>query len=543
MSGIEYLDEHLKEIMSAPRATIMASFYANNVEEIKNLSQMYKLTKKSKGVVELKGRKIYKPRKLGLPLGANQLLFNDGATVGRCAAARRIVGNENCNLTEILPIIREAIYNSRFKKMYKAQTLVGLDEDFMIKANLLTPENFEPIVYSWLLNFQVLNKEYQKRYKKSKKMNVGDIFIFSDPQWSHPDYPYGLAFFDPEHNCAAILGMKYFGEFKKATLTLAWNTASRNGYVSCHGGMKRYNLKKTFQAAFFGLSGSGKSTLTHAKHNDKYDITVLHDDAFIIDSKNHNSIALEPAYFDKTQDYPVGCEDNKYILMQQNNGVIQDKNGKLYAVTEDIRNGNGRAIKSRFWSKNRVDRIDEKISAVFWLMKDSTIPPILKITNPALSSAMGATLATKRSSAEKLAKNIDRSALVIEPYANPFRVYPLNIDYKRFKELFESGVDCYILNTGNFMGKDIPAKLTLSIIEDIVEGTAQFRKWGSFSDIMTMHNEGYIADFSSYDYKEEFKAAWQKRMDFVDSRKFQNAGIDELPPDAILALSKVFEEV
>ncbi len=71
--------------------------------------------------------------------------------------------------------------------------------------------------------------------------------------------PYGLTFFDPKHNCAAILGMRYFGEHKKGTLTLAWGAAARNGYASCHGGMKRYNLGnkkegKSFQAAVFGLS-------------------------------------------------------------------------------------------------------------------------------------------------------------------------------------------------------------------------------------------------------------------------------------------------
>ena len=58
---------------------------------------------------------------------------------------------------------------------------------------------------------------------------------------------------------------------------------------------------------------------------------------------------------------------------------------------------------------------------------------------------MGATLATKRSSAERLAAGVDPNALVVEPYANPFRVYPLSMDYERFKELIADGVDCYIL--------------------------------------------------------------------------------------------------
>jgi phosphoenolpyruvate carboxykinase (ATP) len=80
-------------------------------------------------------------------------------------------------------------------------------------------------------------------------------------------------------------------------------------------------------------------------------------------------------------------------------------------VSEDIRNGNGRAVKSRFWSPNRIDRIDEPLNAIFWLMKDPTIPPVLKITGHSLASAMGATLATKRTSAERLAPGVDPDAL------------------------------------------------------------------------------------------------------------------------------------
>ena len=86
-----------------------------------------------------------------------------------------------------------------------------------------------------------------------------------------------------------------------------WAIADRNGYASCHGGQKRYNLaaNKSYVASVFGLSGSGKSTITHAKHGGKYDITVLHDDAFIINTDSCSSIAMEPTYFDKTNDYCI----------------------------------------------------------------------------------------------------------------------------------------------------------------------------------------------------------------------------------------------
>ena len=147
-------------------------------------------------------------------------------------------------------------------------------------------------------------------------------------------------------------------------------------------------------------------------------------------------MALEPSYFDKTQDYPLISEDNKYLITVQNVPAAS-KDGTIVLVTEDIRNGNGRAIKSKLWSPNRVDKFDEPVNAIFWLMKDPTLPPILKIKGAELASVMGAALATKRSTAERLAPGVDPDALVFEPYANPFRTYPLAQDYLKFKALFE----------------------------------------------------------------------------------------------------------
>lgn len=538
-------NEELHATQSAARSTIQTAFFGNNVEEIKTVAEAYKAALFCPGTIELTGMPIYEPEKCGLPKGANQLLFNDGGVTGRCAAARRIVGEPGCDLKVLLPVIRDAIFNSRNKTMLRTEAVVGLENDFMIKAHLLIPEGYENNLLSWMLNFQYVNEEYAKMYDESRKIKEGDIYVFSDPDWSHPDFPYGLTFFDPEHNCAAILGMKYFGEHKKGTLTLAWGCAARNGYASCHGGCKRYNLAndKKFTVAVFGLSGSGKSTITHAKHDGKFDVTVLHDDAFIINIHDKYSIALEPSYFDKTQDYPIGCEDNKYILTQQNAGAILGEDGKVYSVTEDIRNGNGRAVKSKLWSPNRVDRINEPINAIFWLMKDPTIPPVLKLKGAALGSAMGATLATKRTTAERLAKGVDPNALVVEPYANPFRTYPLAMDYERFKQLIEDGVDCYILNTGEFMGQKVKKEHTLGIIEDIIAGKAQFKKWGNFSDIEILEMPDFNVDLNNPEYKAQFTARIQDRIKFVKSRETEKGGLDKLPADALEALERVEKQI
>lgn len=546
MVELEYLTSDMKlfkNINNLPVRTIVESpFYGNNVVKIGSVAEAYELAKKSPGTVELTGMPIYKPEEQGLPKDSHVLLFNDGAVVGRTAAARRIIGTPGVNTDALCRILREAIYQARFRKFYEAQAVVGLDKDFTVRARLLIPEGFENNMLSWMLNFQAATPEVLKAYSKSRVIpGEGEILVYADPYWSHPDFPLGLALFSPNQNCAAILGMRYFGEYKKGTLTLAWGTAARHGYASCHGGLKRFTRKdgKKFVLAVFGLSGSGKSTITHAKHNNKYDIMVLHDDAFIVNVKDKYAIAMEPTYFDKLNDYPIGCDANKYLLTIQNCGVTEDADGKLFAVTEDIRNGNGRSVKSRLWTKNRVDRIDEPLDAICWIMKDPTLPPMIKLTGASLGSVMGATLATKRSSAEQLAPGVDPDALVIESYANPFRTYPLSMDYERFKKLIEDGVACYILNTGAYMGKKVSKENTFSVLEAVVDGTAQFKPFGKIPGMEYLPVEGFDVNMDDPAYLKVLQDRINDRIAFVKNLETKNGGVDKLPADALEALEKV----
>ncbi len=527
---------------SSMRTIIETGFYGNNVYPVESLKEAYKLAYDSPGTV-VTDLPVFEPEKTGLPSDAKILLFNDGNVGGRAAAARCILGSNDFYgdpVTEAKfgPIVREAIYQTRNRQLYHAQAYIGLAPEFMVKAHLCIPEGEENIMYSWLYNFQYLTEEYYKMYGESKPIPEGDLYIFSDPQWSHPDFPMGLAFFAPEHNCACILGMRYFGEHKKGTLTLAWGVANRNGFVSCHGGQKRYNMKdgSKFVAGVFGLSGSGKSTITHAHHGGKYDITVLHDDAFVIDRNDASSVALEPAYFDKTQDYPMDCEDNKYLVTIQNNGVTVDEQGRKVLVTEDIRNGNGRAMKSKLWSPNREDVFHEPANAIIWLMKDPTLPPVMKIDDPVLASTMGATLATKRTTAERLAPGVDPDALVVEPYANPFRTYRLADDYNGFRSLFaDKGLDCYIFNTGHFGEKKVTPQVTLGSLEAIIEGKASFTSFGSIEGLSYLPVDGFDPDFSDAEYKKQLVARMKDRIEFISSRN----EFDQLPEETLEVLKKV----
>ena len=547
---------------SKTRSIIEAAFYGNNVVKVNTLKEAYNLAKNSPGTI-VTDMPIKDGETFGLDADAKVLLFNDGAVTGRYAAARRIKGEPGVDEAKLDKVVMDAIYETRWKTMYHAECFVGLDPEFMAKAHLLIPEGEENLLYNWMINFQYMSDEYVKMYKKSQPIGNGnepDIYIFSDPQWAPheaPDVDYSclsdpltLCYFDTNENCAAILGMKYFGEHKKGTLTMAWALANRNGYASCHGGQKEYLLAdgSKFVASVYGLSGSGKSTLTHAKHGGKYEIKVLHDDAFIINSDTCASIALEPTYFDKTADYPTGCPDNEYLLSAQNCSCTMDSEGKIQLVTEDIRNGNGRAIKSKLWSPNRVDKIDAPVNAIFWIMKDPTIPPVVKLKGSALASVMGATLATKTSTAERVAAGTDLNAIRIVPYANPFRTYPLVNDYEKFKKLVEEkNVACYIVNTGDFMGEKVKPADTLGILETIVEGKASFEQWGPFEDIEIMNTwdgqtegfKNFKADLGDADYKAQLKSAMETRVNAVKDFAAKKEGYDKLPDEALAALEKL----
>ena len=256
---------------------------------------------------------------------------------------------------------------------------------------------------------------------------------------------------------------------------------------------------------------------------------------------------MEPTYFDKTADYPTGCPDNEYLLSAQNCSCTLDSEGKIQLVTEDIRNGNGRAIKSKLWSPNRVDKIESPVNAIFWIMKDPTIPPVVKLKGSALASVMGATLATKTSTAERVAAGTDLNAIRIVPYANPFRTYPLVHDYDKFKKLVEEkNVDCYIVNTGDFMGTKVKPADTLGILETIVEGRAKFEQWGPFEDIEIMTEwDGKTADFTpnlqDASYVAQLKSAMETRVKAVQDFGTKKDGYDKLPDEAEAALKKLVD--
>jgi len=526
------------------KTMVESTFYGNNVTHVDDLKTAYANATKTPGAV-VTDMPVEHTAELGLPSDAKVIVMNDGRIVGRTAAARRIIGQPGIDAKEYADVLREAIFEGTRRQFYTGDVFVGLDKEFMVRAHLCLNKDYASNFYSYLLNFQIVTDEFSAMYKDSVQYDENDIYLYADPDWSSSKYPNGLVIFDINHNVAAVLGLRYFGELKKATLTMAWATAHRNGFTACHGGMKRYDLgDKKFTMAAFGLSGSGKSTIPLAKHSGSGRVDVLHDDAFVIHRAGGTTTALEPSYFNKTADYAPDDPAMHFLLTAQNVGVTVDDHGDKTVVTQEVRNNNGRSIQSRYMTPNRVDHLDDPLDAVFWIMKDGTLPPVMKVDDPTLATVFGVTLATKRTSAENIVGKVDMNALVIEPFADPFRSYPLGEDYSDFRELFASGrTQCYILNTGFFEGKKVTKEITLGSIEKIVDGKAEFTPFGTLPGVSYIAVPGFEPDFTDAAYRERLHQRMVDRLDFVTSRDTEREGYDKLPVEAAETLKKVMKEL
>lgn len=110
-------------------------------------------------------------------------------------------------------------------------------------------------------------------------------------------------------------------------------------------------------------------------------------------------------------------------------------------------------------------------------------------------------------------------------------------DYYSFKKLFEKGVECYILNTGHFIDKKITKEITLSAIESVVEGKAEFEKWANGIDIMDI--EGFIPNMEDKEYINNFINSMKRRLEFIKSREIERGGFDKLPSECSESIENI----
>jgi phosphoenolpyruvate carboxykinase (ATP) len=497
-------------------------------------------------------------KKIGLPKGAKILNDCHGKIIGRTAQARvfynRISDDEK---RKVEGDMREAVYQLSQHKLIKAEAIIGLDKDLMLKGTFITTESDAMNVFNWLTNFTPFEL-LEEEYKNSKQLPIQDIIIVAFNEWTCDDPYYTnigspqLALVDEKHNVIFNLGMRYFGERKKGTLTLAWTSGMRLGMAACHGGIKeidfstcedeKFNHLGKRSIAFYGLSGTGKSSHTNSIDNGGtmpkgFDKVILHDDAFQIDTENKICRVWEPSLFDKTDSRPIGHPDWKYCISLMNHAQM-NVDGKNLPVGLDLRQANGRAILDRDLLGKWVNRCSFP-KALIWLMKDTVLPPILKFSNSNLAVAMGAALVTKRNRAENV-READLKKLVFEPFANPFRVYELYKDVEAFRKVIDTGAECYAFNSAGIWKtsdtelENIKLQDSLTLQTAILMGQLEWENWNMLpgAQLPTRESLEQILPgfYDKYDPKKRqnledyirlLKERFAERMEFLNSSDLQ----------------------
>ncbi len=554
-STYEYYKENISEI--PPIRAVAETMLADRKVRKVTAAEAYELARKQWDVVET-DLEMYEgaAKRLGLPKGAKVLNNCHGKIVGRTAAARRFYPHlEEANQRKVMKDLLEAVSDLQKRPLIKAEAVIGMDKDLMMKATIIGAEDDASNIFNWLANFTPFD-EVAKEYAKSKQLKILDIIIIGDNEWRNDDPYYEncghpqLALIDHHCNVVFNFGMRYFGERKKGTLTLAWTSGMELGQAACHSGIKEidfsdctdnsFNKLGKRSIAFFGLSGTGKSSHTNSASNggtmpEGFKKVVLHDDAYQIDCEERVCRAWEPTLFDKTDSRPLDSEDWKYMISVQNHGVI-NVNGKNMPLGQDVRNSNGRALIDRdILGKGKYVNSCSFPEMLCWLSKDSTLPPILRFENIDLAVAMGAALMTKKNRAENVREE-ELNKLRFVPYANPFRVYALWKDVEAFQKVFEKGAHAYCFNSAGFWKSDdedvlaIPLQTSLSLQTAILTDKIEWEDWDllpgaqiptkdSIDKVIPGFYETYNPDNveNMFDYITLLKDRFKQRREFLEN--------------------------
>ncbi len=542
---------NLKE-MSPIRAIAETIMNGHSVRKV-DIREAYEMAKNQPGVtttdlpINPEFVRLHK-----LPADARVLNDCHGNIIGRTAKARRFYHRLSASQKNKLEgDFREAAWQMQHYPLIKAEAVLGMDPDLMIKATFVTTETDVANLYNWLLNFAPY-EQLREQYEKSPQLPIQDIILVAFNEWTCDDPFYNnvgapqLALVDEKHNVIVNLGMRYFGERKKGTLTLAWTSGIRIGMAACHGGIKEIDFTKCADAshhklgkrsiAFYGLSGTGKSSHTNSHDNAGtlpagFDKVVLHDDAFQIDLENKLCRVWEPTLFDKTDSRPPDHPDWKYALAVMNHTLLE-MNGKRVPIGLDTRNQNGRALLDRSLLGKYVNRCAFP-KALVWLMKDSVLPPVLKLSDKNLAIAMGAALMTQRNRAENVTEE-ELNKLVFEPFANPFRVYELYRDVEAFLHVAESGADIYCFNSRGYWKESddvleaIPLKTSLTLQSALLMDQLEWEPWpvlpGAMIPTQASSEKILPGYYDRYDpakrgnmdkYLELLKDRFQQRQDYL----------------------------
>ena len=455
---------------------------------------------------------------LGFLPHQNRVIANySGQDSGRSAWARRLVqGADQRTRDGYERIAREVTYRMLAQELVQKDVFVGKSERFMMRSSVLVPRSHAKLALDYEVNFVQVNEATSALFDRARRVGP-DIRVVVDPDWTPeqtrnalnepilPDLPRMMMLFDVEHNVAFLLGARYFGEVKKATLTLAWNSVVRSGLgCSLHGSSKLLRADpgggpRDVTFLTIGLSGSGKSTIGNDAHEGFLrpeageSVRLGNDDAIAVLFDSPITVGFEDGCFNKTDSYTEGSHYLDTVMTAENVLTWRDQEGRIRILHEDRFVGNGRCVTLRKALEGAEDEIDVPWPSYMTLiMKDATLPPMLRVEDTRLAASLFMSLATKPSAAENIP--VDQiGKLKMIPGANPFIVHSMQTEAETVRRMLETTrCGTLVFNTGEFYvdeeGRiDIPKELTLSFYPKLARGEVE---WEPFLPGLSMPRLG-----------------------------------------------------
>lgn len=482
-------------------------------------------------------------KKLGFKENQNKVIVSySGQDAGRSAWARRLVHEaDESTRDNYARIVREVNMKLLTRELLCTESYIGKSEKFIVKASLIVPKEWAKLALDFQANFIPIDKESTRIYE-NRQVKISEIKIIIYPEWT-PDMvrdqqnkpiisnlPRLIMLFDSDGNTAYLLGARYFGEVKKATLTLAWKAVVTSGLgCSIHGSSKLLHIKtpkgeKDVVFLTIGLSGSGKSTIGLSIHEghmrDGEYVKVANDDAVAIIFNENVTVGFEEGCFNKTDDYVPGSYMLETLVTAENVLVYRDSNNRIGLIHEDVFVGNGRCITYRPALRGASEDVNVPWpNYITLIMKEETLPPIMLVKDPILIASLFMSLSTKPSAAENIPIE-EMGKLKIIPGANPFIIYPMQQEADTVTKMIKTtGCKGLIFNTSDFYVDTkkrikIPKELTLSLYPKVARDEIQWEEYrpGFF---LPKFDEEYEKKFDPRHVldQEGYKKLFNDRMD------------------------------
>lgn len=372
--------------------------------------------------------------------------------------------------------------------------------------------------------------------------NTPDQLQIMIPEWHDYALERGLPpvsiLVDADNRVTFVLGTDYFGEVKKGHLRMAMYVEKQRyrsgdgGGLGVHAGGKVIRAKDAGTGRtedrgtlFFGLSGTGKTTLSvHHFWLDpgEGESVVIRQDDFFVLSAGGAAYGTEDNAYIKTE----GLEGEGQPLLHAGatgpHSVLENVYVDPKTLEPDFFNYehpfvpggrclNGRGIVIRRELDFTDDSIDlDRVDYIYFITRRETIvPPVarLDMEQAAAFFMLGESILTSAADPTKAGLSVR------EVGTNPFIVGPKGEEGNIFYEILKNNphIQCFLLNTGGFGGRDIDREPEHLDSPDSLEKLMKFLKGERHEDIGKMI-ELELRDGS----KAEFKT------DLVRYEVFQN---------------------